>query len=211
MKIPIHVKRPGASRNVVSIDSMPTVIEKEPLARVWPVEESAGQTPPPRPGASARTKAEMVPAETKGAEEDSLEAWRDRAMRLQAEMENWRKWQQRLAQDAIQADRNRLLVSFLTVADNLERALNAETTNADSLRQGVALAHQALLQMLSREGVERIQPQGQPFDPAWHEAVDSVPSQTGQVEPGRVVQVVQSGYRLGERLLRPARVIVAGP
>jgi molecular chaperone GrpE len=72
----------------------------------------------------------------------------------------------------------------------------------------VELTHQTLMQILSQEGVELIQAIGHPFDPAWHEAVGTVPHQKVEIEPGMVAVVVREGYRLGDRLLRPARVIV---
>jgi len=142
-------------------------------------------------------------------EENNLEEWRDRALRLQAEMENFRKRQQRLTEEAIMADRKRLLRSFLQVADDLERALSADETDADNLRQGVHLTYQTLKRLLEQEDVKPLQPQGQPFDPAWHEAVGSVPHQVAGVRPNTVVEVDQKGYSLGDRLLRPARVLVA--
>jgi molecular chaperone GrpE len=143
------------------------------------------------------------------AEEEGLEVWRDRALRLQAEIENFRKRQQRLAEGRIAADRERLLRAFLGVADDLERALTTDGVDAESLRQGVDLTHQAMMRLLDREGVEPIQAAGQPFDPARHEAVGTIPSQVAGAEPDTVAEVVQPGYCLGDRLLRPARVIVA--
>jgi len=148
-----------------------------------------------------------APALAEEAESD-LEMWRDRALRLQAEMENFRKRQQRLTEERIAEERERLLRSFLRVADDLERALRADRADSESLRQGVQLTRQGLLRLLEQEGAEPITAQGQPFDPAWHEAVGAVPSGDG-VQPETVVEVVQEGYRLGDRLLRPARVIVA--
>ena len=154
-------------------------------------DESAGITDQPQP------------------DEESLHVWRDRALRLQAEIENFRKRQRRLAEERILADRERLLRSFLRVADDLERALNADGVDGDSLRQGVDLTHQTLMRILDQEGAETIEALGQPFDPAWHEAVGTVPNGHVGVEPDTVVEVVEAGYRMGDRLLRPARVIVA--
>jgi molecular chaperone GrpE len=142
-------------------------------------------------------------------EGESLEMWRDRALRLQAEIENFRKRQQRLAEEQVVADRERLLRAFLSVTDDLERALNTDGADIESLRQGVDLTHQAMMKLLDREGVEPIQAAGQPFDPSWHEAVGTIPHEHTDAEPDTVAQVVQPGYRLGDRLLRPARVIVA--
>ena len=142
-------------------------------------------------------------------EDEDLAVWRDRALRLQAEIENFRKRQQRLAEERILADRERLLRSFLRVADDLERALNAEGADDGTLRQGVDLTHQALMRILDQEGAEPVEAAGQAFDPAWHEAVATVPHQRVGAEPDTVVEVVEAGYRMGERLLRPARVVVA--
>jgi molecular chaperone GrpE len=141
-------------------------------------------------------------------EEESVEVWRDRALRLQAEMKNYRKRQQWLAEEHIAEEREELLRAFLRVVDDLERALNTDGVDLESLRQGVELTHQTLMQILSQEGVELIQAIGHPFDPAWHEAVGTVPHQKVEIEPGMVAVVVREGYRLGDRLLRPARVIV---
>jgi molecular chaperone GrpE len=151
--------------------------------------------------------------------------WRERALRLQAEMENYRKRQQRLAQDEIAADRERLLRAFLRVVDDLERALRpvlwsgtgstafeAVATPAGrdaALRQGIELTHRAALQLLQNEGVERVAAEGQPFDPNWHEAVATVSRNEGKGMAHTVVQVMEPGYRLGDQLLRPARVVVA--
>jgi molecular chaperone GrpE len=140
--------------------------------------------------------------------EPDLDEWRDRALRLQAEMENYRKRQQRLAEARILEERERLLRAFLDVIDNLERALDAGEVDVDSLRQGVGVTYQAAKQLLDREGVESVAAEGRQFDPAWHEAMGSIPV-GDKVEPGTVIEVVQRGYRLGDRLLRPARVIVA--
>lgn len=143
------------------------------------------------------------------AEAESLEVWRDRALRLQAEIDNFRKRQQRLAEERISADREQLLRAFLPVADDLERALNADGADIESLRQGVGLTHQTMMRLLYQEGAEPIQAEGQPFDPEWHEAVGTLPHEKIAAEPGTVVQIVQTGYSMGDRLLRPARVIVA--
>jgi molecular chaperone GrpE len=143
------------------------------------------------------------------ADEEGKEVWRDRALRLQAEIENFRKRQQRLAEERIVGERKRLLGSFLDVADDLERALAAGESDVESLRQGVALTHRRMMRALDQAGVERIDVTGQPFDPAWHEAVATVSHQQVGAAPDTVVEVVQQGYQLDDGLLRPARVVVA--
>ena len=205
MRIPITV-RPSAQPRWASYVEPAPVVEAVPPVTDG---ETAAPTEPVRTTEHAPRTTEHAARDTQALDEESLDAWRDRALRLQAEIENFRKRQQRLAEERILADRERLLRAFLDVADNLERALDADTASVGSLRQGVDLTHQTLTRILSQEGVEPIQSVGQPFDPTWYEAVDTVPHQQAGVEPGTIVQVEQEGYRLGDRLLRPARVIVA--
>jgi molecular chaperone GrpE len=143
-----------------------------------------------------------------------LDEWRDRALRLQADMENYRKRQQRTAQEQAVRERNRLLNEFLKIVDDLERALSTPVNGGalhqgDSMRRGVELTHRAAMQLLEKEGATAIAAEGQPFDPKWHEAVATVPRNGGEVEPGTVVRVMEPGYRINDQLLRPAKVVVA--
>jgi len=140
--------------------------------------------------------------------EESLDVWRDRALRLQAEIENFRKRQRRLAEQQIATEREQLLRAFARVADDLERALDAQT-GIEGLRQGVQVTYRNLTRLLNQEGVESIPAKGAWFDPALHEAVSTVSHLDAGVEPQRVVEVTERGYQIGDRLLRPARVIVA--
>jgi molecular chaperone GrpE (heat shock protein) len=146
--------------------------------------------------------------------------WRDRALRLQAEMENFRRRQQRLAQEQAEAERERLLRAFLSVVDNVERALAAPVGHGEELRQGVQLTHRSALQMLEREGVEPILAQpalrsmaisaAQPRRAAplpvtdaspRSEARRSVPTTEGRArqERARAVQRVNSSTRPGKK------------
>ncbi len=206
VKVPIRIKSPVISeRTGVRAVNTPPVSEAAPpvIDREAAVDELA--TSPPEPGPQHPTHDTRPTSESEG----DVEMWRDRAQRLQAEMENFRKRQQRLADERVAADRERLLRAFLNVADDLERALNADGMDAESLRQGVRLTHQTMKRLLAQEGADPIQAEGEPFDPTWHEAVSTVPHQQAGVEPDTVVEVIQGGYRLGDRLLRPARVVVA--
>ena len=142
-------------------------------------------------------------------EAESAEVWRNRALRLQAEMENYRKRQRRWAEAQIAAERERLLRAFTHLADNLKRALESKYSDVQALQAGVELTHHAFMQFLEREGVTPVSPAGRRFDPELHEAVGTVPHQDADVKAETVVEVLEPGYILGERLLRPARVIVA--
>jgi molecular chaperone GrpE len=103
-----------------------------------------------------------------------------------------------------------MLVSFLEVLDNLDRALEAAADRPeDPFVHGVQLVRQQFLSTLEGFGVTRIDPTGQPFDPARHEAVTSVAA-TADVPEGQILGVIRTGYLMGDEVLRPAQVAVAG-
>ena len=108
----------------------------------------------------------------------------------------------------VERGRRSLIVSFLEVLDNLDRALEAAGDRTDPFVQGVALVRQQFLTTLEGLGVTRLEPMGQPFDHARHEAVATV-SGRGAV-PGTIVGVVKPGYAIADEVLRPAQVAVAG-
>jgi len=108
----------------------------------------------------------------------------------------------------VERGRRSLLVSFLEVLDNLDRALEAAGDRSDSFVQGVAIVRQQFLTTLEGMGVKRVDPLGQMFDPAIHEAVSQVPAPAGTA-PNTVVGVIRPGYLIGEDVLRPAAVAVS--
>ena len=139
-----------------------------------------------------------------------IAALRERLMRALAETENTRRQGERRAQDAQQYAITNFARELLQVVDNLRRALGAaegDAGKADGLIEGVAATDRVLTQILNRFGVKEVSALNQPFDPGKHEAV----METDQTEqpPGSVVQVLENGYTLRDRLLRPARVVVA--
>ena len=127
--------------------------------------------------------------------------------RLAADFDNYRK---RVARDQAQLvarAHEGLVRELLPVLDDLERALSAaEVHDEVTVVEGVRLVHRALADQLAREGLEEIAADGA-FDPHIHEALLSQPGEGA--EPGTVLQVVQKGYRLGDRVLRPARVVIS--
>jgi molecular chaperone GrpE len=130
----------------------------------------------------------------------------DDLRRLAAEFDNYRK---RVARDqeltAARATES-LVKNLLPVLDDLERALEAAEQHEEAkLEEGVALVHRALADLLKRQGLQEIETEGR-FDPHIHEALLAQPS---EAEEGSVIQVTQKGYRLGDLVLRPARVIVS--
>jgi molecular chaperone GrpE len=132
----------------------------------------------------------------------------DRLQRLAAEFDNFRK--RSLREQAAMATRanERLVKELLPILDDLGRALEAAAEHEEAkLEEGVRLVHRSLADVLSREGVAEIATDGK-FDPHVHEALLSQPSDQ---EEGSVIEVVQKGYKLGDRVIRPARVVIAAP
>jgi molecular chaperone GrpE len=164
----------------------------------------------------------QTPAEAAAAElamrltksETELADTKDKLLRALAETENQRRRGQRDTDDARKYAASNFAKDMLDVADNLRRALGSldpaslQDERAKSLVEGVAATERALLAALERHGIKRIEPEiGERFDPNSHEAMFEVPN-TGK-PGGSVVQVVQAGYRMHDRLLRPAMVGVA--
>lgn len=137
------------------------------------------------------------------------------AQRTKADFENYRRRAAREAAMAQERGIAKLAKELLSAVDNLDRALEAAEAAAnenggsdDTLVSGIKLVHADVLAALGRAGIERYSPKGEPFDPERHEAVAQ--QAVEGAEPGTIVEVYQRGYRLGESVLRPARVVVAG-
>ncbi|HEX6201587.1 MAG TPA: nucleotide exchange factor GrpE [Thermoanaerobaculia bacterium] len=133
---------------------------------------------------------------------------RDRSMRTLADFDNYRKRAERERRDAVRYASSAPLGDFLEVVDNLSRAL-AAGGSAEDLKTGVEMTLRQLEDVLRRHGVEPVPAAGERFDPAHHEAVSRL--EDPDVETPTVVEELQRGYRLHDRLLRPARVVVAVP
>jgi molecular chaperone GrpE len=131
------------------------------------------------------------------------------AQRTQADFENYRKRVARESALAAQRGVAKLVKELLPAIDNLDRALDSAATD-DPLLDGVRLVRTELSAALARVGVESFSPSGETFDPSVHEAMATVPQPPdGGAVSGTVVEVYQPGYRLGESVIRPARVVVA--
>jgi molecular chaperone GrpE len=134
------------------------------------------------------------------------------AKRTKADFENFRKRMAAEVEAAGARGRGELIRDVVPVLDDLERAIQAagldpEGDSEDGLSHGVLLVFRSLRDSLSRNGVEAVDPKGERFDPTAHEALSTQPADG--VEPGTVIEVMQKGYRLGEQLIRPARVVVS--
>jgi molecular chaperone GrpE len=194
----------------------------EPRAGAEPEREQGPAAGPERePGPAAEPEREQAPAaeperEPVEADLDELLAKaqeRDEylalAQRTQADFENYRK---RMARDIASAEGRglaRAATELLPALDNLEHALKAANEHPDdALAEGIRLLHAELSAALGRLGIEAFRPEGEAFDPEQHEAMATQPADGA--EPGTVIEVYQQGYRLGDSVIRPARVVVAG-
>jgi molecular chaperone GrpE len=159
--------------------------------------------------------ADEVRADEEQVETNELEALQherdellDTLQRVQAEFDNYRKRAARDQQSLVARAHERLVKDLLPVLDDLERALEAAEAHEEAkLEEGVALVARSLAAVLRKEGLEEV-PTGGKFDPHVHEALLSQPSEAAE---GSVIEVLQKGYRLGDRVIRPARVVIAAP
>jgi len=169
-------------------------------------------TPPPADDADRADDVERdldaLLADTRRERDEYLEL----AKRTKADFENFRKRMSSEVQAAAARGKGELLRDVVPALDDLERAIQAagldpEGDSEDGLSHGVLLVFRSLRDSLTRNGVEAVDPTGEKFDPMAHEALSTVPAEG--VESGVVVEVMQKGYRLGEQLIRPARVVVS--
>jgi molecular chaperone GrpE len=168
------------------------------------LEEQKGEAP-------AGSEQESQPdweAQLKKKEEENKELY-DRWLRLSAELENYKKRMEKEKSELYKFANENIIKDLLPVVDNLERALahGKETENAQALLEGVELTHKALMTVLEKYGLTRVEALGETFDPKSHEAV-MVQEDPNRPE-GEVIGQMQIGYRLHNRLIRPAMVVVS--
>ena len=135
-----------------------------------------------------------------------IEGLRDKVLRAEAEMQNVRRRADRDVENAHKFGLERLVQQILPVVDSLEKALEAKTNQDDPVIQGVELTFKLLQDLMCKEAINVIDPLGEPFDPNLHEAMSMI--ENSELEPNSVFAVVQKGYTLNERLVRPAMVMV---
>jgi len=168
------------------------------------------ETPAPETSEATETAADPVAALSKEAAD-----LKDRLLRTLAEMENLRRRTEREVADARAYGVTNFARDILAVADSMERALKAlddeirdkAEAGVKALLDGVELTERELIKVMEKHGVKKLEPQGQRFDPNLHQAMFEIPD--ANVPAGTVVQVMQPGYTIGERVLRPALVGVS--
>jgi molecular chaperone GrpE len=139
---------------------------------------------------------------------DEAAQYKDKWLRERAEMENFRKRQERLANERNQRYKRDLLEKVLEVVDNLDRAMSyTDTMDRDGLQNSLRMVHWQLNELIKTEGLTPVATVGQEFDPRVHEAIESVES--SEHPEGQVVEEVRKGYMIGNEMLRPARVKVS--
>jgi molecular chaperone GrpE len=133
----------------------------------------------------------------------------DLYVRSQAESENMKKRFQKEKEDLARYSNESLIKQLLSVADNLEKAIShsSDEKSVGALREGIELTLKGLMDILGRAGLQTVKAEGESFDPNFHEAVAGMEDNT--VKPGMVLQELQKGYMLNQRLIRPAKVIVS--
>ena len=177
--------------------------------------QAAGEDPNPAPPAGDAQQADAVESDIDALLADTQrerDEYLDLAKRTKADFENFRKRMSAEVLAAAGRGKAEVLRDVLPVLDDLERAIQAagldpEGDSEDGLSHGVLLVFRSLRDSLSRNGVEAVDPKGEKFDPMQHEALSTQPAEG--VESGTIVEVMQKGYRLGEQLIRPARVVVS--
>ena len=146
--------------------------------------------------------------------EEEIADLKDKLLRTLADMENLRRRSQKDREDALKYSAANFARDMLSVADNLRRAIESIPEEGDpdgaalvGFIEGIALTEKELLSTLERHGIQKIEPMGEKFDPQFHEAMFEIPS--ADAENGTVLQIVEVGYVIHDRLLRPAKVGIA--
>ena len=218
-----EASRPASAGDVTPAPASGEAAPADDLAPVDAPAEAEGQEPEADVPSEAADLSEAaqhadgakvveIDIEALTAKAQKADEYLDLAQRTRAEFDNYRKRTAREAAAAQERGAIKLALELLPAIDNLDRALaHAATTESNgegSLISGIKHVHSDLIAALKRADIEPYSPEGEPFDPQFHEAVAQQPFEGA--EPGTVVEVYQRGYRRGDSVLRPARVIVAG-
>jgi molecular chaperone GrpE len=165
-----------------------------------PAEAAQPQAPAPD-GADAAADAPAA------SPDEDAQRYLEMAQRTKADFENYKRRSTREIAEARGRGAGGLARELLPALDNLDRAIDHAAAD-DPLLQGVAIVRDEIVAALARAGIEAYSPLGEPFDPTLHEAVATAPAPDGPAGSGTVIDVYQAGYRLGESVIRPARVVV---
>ena len=211
---PVPPREPHPEEDEASGGSIDPSPELEEALR-----EAAAAVPDPSRAREERASDEVVlddPVSVRPEDEvtrlrDELATARDRMLRLQADFDNFRKRAMKDREEAVQYGPQILVKDLLSVVDNLARAIDHARQSGggdlEGLLQGVELVRRELESVLAKHHVREVEALGKVFNPAQHEAMAQIPN--ASVVPNTIVEVLQKGYQLRDRLIRPARVVVA--
>ena len=165
----------------------------------------------PDSGAAPKSPSSAPPEDPLERAQAEAARLKDQLLRLAADFDNFKKRSRRELSDMAKTSREEVLRDLLPVFDNLERATAhaAQATDVTALSEGIGMVMRQFTDTLGKLGIERIPSVGLPFDPTVHEAVQHL--ETAEHAPGSVAVELQAGYRAGERVIRPAMVVVAKP
>ena len=177
-------------------------------------EDVAAQGASPTEGEASQQETADDDASSQGPEEDPLESARaeaaenyDRFLRATAELDNYRKRTAKVRSESREEALRDILLQVAPILDNIHRALAQDSSDVDSFKEGVALINNQFQEALKGYGLEEIEAVGQPFDPTLHEALLEV--EHPEHPPGTVVEEMEKGYKLNNKVVRPTRVIVS--
>lgn len=193
--------------NSTPAEKAPSRENTEDTVVAQPAEAAAPAESPPQ--ADPAAELEQLRSRLSAAEAKANEHW-DQLLRAKAEMENLRRRTQRELESAHKYALDRVAQELLPVVDSLELGLaaaNAEGASVEQLREGTELTLKMLLGALEKVGIQPVDPQGERFNPEYHQAMTTQPAD--HVEPNTVLNVFQKGYLLNDRLIRPALVVVS--
>ena len=188
-------------------ETPPVPPEEEPVTSRDESGEPSGEEDPANEERILEEKEQVEEEDPLARAQRERDEYLDLARRTQADFENYRKRAAREAAAAGERAKSGLVRELLPIVDNLERALTSAADGEQHLAEGVRLVHSELVAVLERNGVEQFDPKGDKFDPTDHEALTVRPEEG--TEPGFVIETVEKGYRSGETVLRPARVVVS--
>ena len=190
--------------------------QAEPGAEAAPVEEGvelmerAEETESGAAAEGAETADEVALEDVIAQLQEEVAAAKDQALRAQAEAQNTNRRAEQDVEKARKFALEQFTKDLLPVVDNLERALEAASSGEEAIKpiaEGVELTLKSFLDAMGRFNIEKVDPEGEPFDPNLHQAMSMI--ENDQVEPNSVIAVVQKGYTLNGRLVRPAMVMVS--
>lgn len=190
-------------------ESEKKIVDKEEVKNEAQAQEKAAEATSETPASDNVAEATEDAGDKSAQLAEAVKEWQDKYLRLSAEFDNYRKRTLKEKMDLVATGGEEVIKALLGVMDDIDRALAAMKTAKDveSVRQGVMLIHQKLMDMLRARGVEEIEAIGHELDTDLHEAVAKVPVQEEE-KKGKIIDVVQKGYKLKDKVTRYAKVVV---